>query len=98
MFLALVATLLPGRPNVPGIRWSRYAYATITGMTDLNECASLCLMAGNVTCHYYLLVSGTCYLGNILTNKSLISSRTETQNIYIAAGLYMENILIKLSM
>jgi len=73
------------RPYVPGVRWSRYVYAEV--IADFNECGIICMMAGNVTCHYYLTASGTCYLGNILTNISLISSRTDTQNIYIAMGL-----------
>jgi hypothetical protein len=81
-----MSSLLPVRPNVPGVRWSRYLYMALTGMANLDECGSLCLMAGNITCHYYLFLTGTCFLGNILTPKSVISTRTDVQNIYVAIG------------
>ena len=74
------------RPNVPGIRWSRYIYMTVSGLAGLDVCGSLCLLEGNLTCHYYLYTGGICYLGNILTNKSVIAQRSDSQNIYIATG------------
>jgi hypothetical protein len=86
---AIMSSLLPVRTNVPGVRWSRYLYMAVTGMTGLNECGGLCLMAGNITCHYYLFLTGTCFLGNILTSKSVINLRTDTQNIYVAIGKEM---------
>jgi len=34
---AIMSSLLPVRTNVPGVRWSRYLYMAVTGMTGLNE-------------------------------------------------------------
>jgi len=86
LILAIMSSLLPLRPNVAGVRWSRYLYTSVTGMTESYQCGSLCMLAGNVICHYYLIINGTCYLGNVLTAKSIISSRNDTQNIYVAMG------------
>ena len=59
---------------------------TVTGLAGIDVCGSLCLLAGNLTCHYYLYTSGICYLGNILTNKSVIAQRSDSQNIYTGGG------------
>jgi hypothetical protein len=44
------------------------------------------MMAGNVSCHYYIVIDGSCHLGNLRVKKSAIAIRTDTQAIYIAPG------------
>ena len=81
----MTATMMPLRPGIPAARWSRYIYMALTGMTS-NECATLCLMAANVTCHYYVVVGSTCHLGNLNQLQSILSQRTDSQDLYFLAG------------
>ena len=74
------------RPNVAGVRWSRYISAVMKGVTDLNLCANICQLPANATCHFYLLLNGTCYLGNVLATQSVIAKRSDAQNINVIAS------------
>ena len=81
----MTAMVMSLRPGIPAARWSRYIYMALTGMTS-NECATLCLMAANVTCHYYVVVGSTCHLGNLNQMQSILSQRTDSQDLYFLAG------------
>ena len=81
----MTASLMPKRSGIPAARWSRFIYMSLTGMTS-NECGALCLMAANVTCHYYVMVGTTCYLGNLNTMTSILSPRSDDQDLYFLTG------------
>ena len=86
-------SLSPVRPNVAGARWSLYIYTVVNGgMADVNACGSLCMMASNVTCHYYLYLNDGCYLGNVLISQSVIPLRNDSQNIYVVIGQFDRSI------
>ena len=92
----MTAMVMSLRPGIPAARWSRYIYMALTGMTS-NQCATLCLMAANVTCHYYVVVGSTCYLGNLNQLQSILSQRTDSQDLYFLAG-FIEVFFMQLSL
>ena len=61
------------------------------GVSDLNLCANICQLPANATCHFYLLLNGTCYLGNVLATQSVIAKRSDAQNIYVIASEQLRN-------
>ena len=40
------------------------------------------------SCQFYVFVTGSCYLGNVLTNTSAITARSDAQTFYIYQGEY----------
>ena len=77
------------KPTVDGGKWSKNIYLQRTGIKTVEECGGLCLIAANITCQYYVFVSGTCFLGNVGIQNSSISLRTDTQNMYFLNGKYL---------
>ena len=74
------------RANVLGSRWSNRIYLQQNNLTNVSQCQSLCFLPGTTTCHFYLFLTGICYLGNLLNNSSIIPARTDTQNINVYQG------------
>ena len=68
------------------LRWSTRTYLEINKLTDPSQCSALCLLAGTITCHFSLFLNGTCYLGNILYSPSVLTDRTDAQNISLLQG------------
>jgi hypothetical protein len=82
------------RANVLGSRWSNRIYLQQNNLTNNSQCQSLCFLTGTTTCHFYIFLSGICYLGNFLSNSSILGARTDTQNINVYQGKFYKSLSI----
>ncbi len=74
-------------PSVAGSQWSKAIYQKMSTLQGgVNDCASLCQLASSPTCHFYLFLSGICFLGNSFTTNNVIAARTDARNISVLDG------------
>ena len=82
LFQDAIQTQTTLKPAAEGAKWSKNIYLQKEGFKSVEECGGICLIAGNTTCQYYVFVDGTCFLGNVGIQNSIISLRNDIQNTY----------------